>query len=109
MTTKQYPLQTTEEMLSTWIGNAFPGDALEYHRGFLALDGSPVLSRLAERDRHQLNRIANCALAAAANGLADLLQRRNGPDDFSYLIIARRRLREKTRQSHGLTTRQGDR
>ena len=93
MTTKPTPLLTTEGALADWVGRAFPGDVLQYHRGFLAVDASPVLSRLPERDRSELSRIADCALAAAAEGFADLLQRSHGIDDYSYLIIARRRAR----------------
>ena len=67
-----------------WLGQAQPGEVLVYHRGFLAVDrhwaGGGALDRLADR-----------AAWAAEHGLADLLQRRHGPEDLSYLAIARQR------------------
>ncbi|MBF0093949.1 MAG: hypothetical protein HQL34_05320 [Alphaproteobacteria bacterium] len=83
------PISETD--LCRWLGSAAPGDVLEYYRGFLALDASPVLSRIPEALRRAVAGIGNRAAWAAALDLAHLLQRRNGPDDFSYLIIARRR------------------
>jgi hypothetical protein len=35
------------------------------------------------------NRLARRAWWAAEQGLVHLVQRRNGPDDFSYLAVAR--------------------
>ena len=67
-----------------WLGQARPGDAVVYHRGFLAVDRR----RIPNRD---LNRLANRASWAATCGLVDLLQRRHGFEDLSYLAIARRR------------------
>ncbi len=77
--------------LCAWLGQAAPGDLLEYHRGFLALDTMPQGMRLAERERTELARVARRAWWAAERGLVHLLQRRNGPDDFTYLAIARAR------------------
>lgn len=81
----------TETELCGWLGQAAPGDRLVYHRGFLALDCAPTSGRLLERERGELLRVARRALFAAENGLAHLVQRRNGPDDFTYLLIARPR------------------
>jgi len=67
-----------------WLGVAQPGDAVVYHRGCLAIDRGRVSNR-------GLNRLADRIADAAASGLVDLLQRRHGPDDTSYLAIARRR------------------
>lgn len=67
-----------------WLGRAAPGDALVYHRGFLAIDRSRVPNR-------DLNRLANSVANAAACGRVDLLQRRHGPEDLSYLAVARGR------------------
>jgi hypothetical protein len=66
-----------------------PGDLLEYHRGFLALDAIEQGTRLAERDRAELLRVARRAYWAAELGLVHLVQRRHGPDDYSYFAIAR--------------------
>ena len=65
-----------------WLGVAKPGDAVVYHRGFLAIDRCRIPSR-------DLNRLANSAAQAAAHGLVDLLQRRHGPEDTSYIAVAR--------------------
>lgn len=79
----------TEMDLCGWIGQARPGDVLEYHRGFLALDIVPVASRLAPEARQALAAMARRALWAAEQDLVHLVQCRNGPDDFSYLAVAR--------------------
>ena len=79
----------SEMDLCGWIGQACPGDFLEYHRGFLALDIVPVASRLAPEARRELAAMARRALWAAEQELVHLVQRRNGPDDFSYLAVAR--------------------
>ena len=82
-------LKLTEIELCGWLGQALPGDVIEYHRGFLAIDCIPQGGRLTERDRSELVRVARRALWAADRGIAYLIQRRHGPDDYSYLVIAR--------------------
>lgn len=79
----------TEMDLCGWVGQAAPGDILEYHRGFLALDTMPHGTRLSERDRTELARVARRAWWAADRGLVYLVQRRHRFDDYSYLAIAR--------------------
>ncbi len=79
----------TEIDLCGWVGQAAPGDMLEYHRGFLALDTMPQGTRLAEQERAELARVARRAWWAAERGLIHLVQRRHGTDDYSYLAIAR--------------------
>jgi len=83
--------QLTEIELCGWVGQAAPGDILEYHRGFLALDTMPQGTRLAERERAELARVARRAWWAAERGLIHLVQRRHRSDDYSYLAIARRK------------------
>jgi hypothetical protein len=75
----------TEDDFCHWIGEAAPGDTLEYHRGFLAIDrfvtdrdGRKVLAALAQR-----------AHWAAERGLVFLVQRRLRPGGYSYLAIVR--------------------
>ncbi len=82
-------LRLKEIELCGWIGQAMPGDMLEYHRGFLALDVTEQGTRLTERDRAELARVARRAYWAAELGLVHLVQRRHGPDDYGYLAIAR--------------------
>lgn len=79
----------TEIALCGWVGQAAPGDMLEYHRGFLALDTMPQGTRLAEQERAELARVARRAWWAAERGLIHLVQRRHSSDDYSYLAIAR--------------------
>ncbi len=84
----------TETTFCAWLGQAHPGDALVYHRGVLALDAS-ISSQTPDSDAHrELGRVARRAWWAAEQGLIHLLQRRNGPDDFTYLAIARPRPKE---------------
>lgn len=79
----------TEPEFCGWLGTAAPGDSLEYHCGFLVLDIRPDGSRLAPADRRALARVARRAFWAAERGWVHLVQRRHGPDDYSYLAIAR--------------------
>lgn len=79
----------TETAFCAWLGQAHPGAQLVYHRGLLALDAT-INSQTPKSDaRHELARVARRAWWAAEQGLVHLVQRRNGPDDFSYLAIAR--------------------
>ena len=81
----------TEAQLCEWLGAVRPGGRLCYHRGFLAIDCDPAASSLDAKHRAELRRLAKRASFAVKNGLAHLVQRRNGPADFSYLLVARRR------------------
>lgn len=72
-----------------WLGQAQPGDMLEYHRGFLALDTIRDGSRLPERERAELSRVAHRAWWASETNLVHLVQRRWAKDNYSYLAIAR--------------------
>ena len=74
-----------------WLGQAQPGDSLEYHRGFLALDTMRDGSRFPEKERLELSRVARRAWWAAEQNLVHLTQRRWTKDDYSYLAIARPR------------------
>ena len=74
-----------------WLGQAVPGDAIAYHRGFLALDCVPQTARTTACERVELMHLARCAIRAAENGFVHLVQRRNGENDFSYFAIARPR------------------
>jgi hypothetical protein len=72
-----------------WLGQAVPGDRLEYHRGFLGIDAFPVISRLADPDRKRLALLAARAFRAAEVDLVHLVQERLGRDHFAYIAIAR--------------------
>lgn len=69
-----------------WLARAEPGAVLEYHRGLLVFDRSPV-SELGEDERRLVVRLADAALSVADDGLVHLVQRRHGDFDFSYLAI----------------------
>jgi hypothetical protein len=79
----------TTIQLCAWIARACPGDSLEYHRGLLSLDASDETGEVKAAEQRELNRVARRAWWAAEQGLVHLVQRRNGPADFSYLAIAR--------------------
>ena len=82
-------LRIDETDLCGWIGQATPGDVLEYYRGFLAMDTFSQGSRLTGHDCAELVRLARRAWWASEQKLIHLVQRRHGPDDYSYLAIAR--------------------
>jgi hypothetical protein len=92
------PLNITPADISlvAWLNLANPGDALEYHRGYLVLDRAPSNNHLSDAKRVELNLLANCAMRAAEHDLVHLVQRRNAPLDFSYLAIARPRPKTAT-------------
>lgn len=83
----------TEAALCTWLGAAAPGDSITYHRGALGRQISAQLQCLPETERSALQRIAARAWNLAELGLADLVQRRHGFEDYAYLLVARRRPR----------------
>ena len=81
----------TEIMLCAWVAQAEPGEVLEYYQGFLGVDRAAYCEPSNAADRAELNRMSNRALQLAARGLVHLVQRRLGPDSFSYLAVMRPR------------------
>ena len=88
-TNARAPHPITEIEFCGRVGQAVPGDRLEYHRGFLVLDAFPVILRLADPDRKRLSLLGCRAFWAAEAGLVHLVQERIGPDHFAYIAIAR--------------------
>lgn len=86
----------TETIFCAWYGSAVPGDRIVYHRGFLAVDASPLTSTVPDAERRALLRVAERALQLAQDGLVHLVQRRMGDGDFTYLAVARPRARCRT-------------
>jgi hypothetical protein len=84
-------LFANEVALTAWINQAVPGETIEYHRGFLGVDRTPLGQPMSPEDRGHLIRIAECAMRLAEQGLVHLVQRRLGADTFSYLAVARAR------------------
>ena len=82
----------TGDTFCAWLGNAMPGDCLEYHRGFLACDRDPDQRTLTPADRRRVDALADQVREMAAIGLVALIQRRLGEADFSYLAIKARRV-----------------
>ena len=81
----------SETDFCTWLSRAAAGEALTYHTGFLACDVNNTVSALREADRLELTHLARSARWAAEEGLVHLIQRRQGPEQFAYLAIARPR------------------
>lgn len=77
-----------------WIAQAEPGEALVYHRGFLAVDTTSIVSKLPSAQQRALRLLAAAALRAAAQELVHLVQDRIGPDQFAYIAVARRKPRQ---------------
>ena len=84
----QFPIRPlTVGRFWSWLARSEPGAALEYHRGLLILDRSPA-SELGEDERRTVAKIADAAFRAPPRtGCVHLVQRRNGPFDFSYVAI----------------------
>ena len=89
ITTTRSARRLTEMEFAGWVGAAAPGDRLEYHRGFLAVDTIPVISKLPETERSAMKMLASRAWWASEQRLVHLVQERLGPDLFAYLAIAR--------------------
>ena len=80
--------QLDEVSFCAWAAQAAPGEALEYHRGFLALDRTPF-GAMQREGRAEFIRMTVRARQLAERGLIHLVQRRLGSETFSYLAIAR--------------------
>ena len=77
-----------------WVAQAEPGETLVYHRGFLAVDATGVVSKLLSDQQRALRLVAAAALRAAEQDLVHLVQARIGPDQFAYIAVARRKPRQ---------------
>ncbi len=75
--------------LCGWLSQAEPGETLEYHRGFLGVDRTPLGQSMSLKDRIDLIDVAERAMRLAEQGLVHLVQRRIADDTFSYLAVAR--------------------
>jgi hypothetical protein len=84
------PRPIDEAAFTAWLQRAEAGERLTYWRGHLAIDASPLASRLRGDDRERLGRIGRLAWNMAQKGWLDLLQQRHGAGDFSYVAVRRR-------------------
>ena len=80
-----------EAGLCARVFEAKPGERIEYHRGFLGLDRSPLSQHADRQSRSTISRTADRALALAEKGAVHLVQKRLAPECFSYLAVVRRR------------------
>lgn len=81
-----------ETVFCTRVFEAKPGERIEYHRGFLALDRMQQ-GRHADRQMHgAVARTADRAFTLAEKGAVHLVQKRLAPECFSYLAVVRPRL-----------------
>lgn len=85
------PPRLSEIELCAWITQAEPGAVLAYHRGYLALDRTAFGQYRDTPARAAIGMLANRAHDLAQRELVHLVQRRHGPDDYSYFAIARAR------------------
>jgi len=72
-----------------WLTRAKPGERLQYHRGYLALDRVRGTTSLKEAERRKLAGLADHASALAGQGKLHLVQERHGYGDYSYWTVAR--------------------
>jgi len=86
---KQQDEPLTDIDLCAWIAQALPGDILEYHRGFLALDRNAEISHLNAEECERLDYLAERAFDAFEMGFVHLIQERLGANDYRYLAVAR--------------------
>lgn len=84
-------LRLSEIELCGWVSQAEAGETIEYHRGFLSVDRTSHGQPMTSEQRGDLIRLADRAMRLAEQGLLHLVQRRLGPDTFSYLAVARPR------------------
>ena len=79
----------SEIRFCAWVAQAKPGDRLEYHRGYLAVDADKLTSKLDLNARAELVLLRDRAFGCEVQGLVHLVQERIGPDLFTYVAIAR--------------------
>ena len=81
----------TSDGFCRWLGHAFPGDRIEYHRGFLGCDRDPENRSRPAAERRRIDALAEQARDLAAAGLIGLIQHRYGDADYGYLAFKMRR------------------
>lgn len=78
-----------ETSFCAWVAQAKPGDALEYHRGFLCLDRGCPEPQAPSPNQTKLDMMAERALELSERGFLHLVQQRLGDASFRYLAIVR--------------------
>ena len=90
----------TETEFCRRIGNAEPGEPIEYHRGHLSIDRTRGATLLPEDLRRGLSRVADRAWRLAEEGRLILAQRRLDAGGFAYLAIMARRPAPRALHGH---------
>lgn len=75
-------IETIEEML-LFLKKSKEGERAEYYRGFLFTDRQVIPKNDKARDRVT---VADIAWKAYEQSRGTLVQKRNGPDDYSYIF-----------------------
>jgi hypothetical protein len=73
------------------VMEAYPGEVIAYHRGELARDRDRLVTDLLEHERRDLDCLADYAWRLAHAGWGRLLQLREAPNCFLYLLVIRPR------------------
>jgi len=92
-------LAIREEEFCAWVGQATPGQRLEYYRGRLAIDRARGFSPFGEKLRRELDALAHRVLALSEEGRLMLVQQRHGAGDYSYLAVMATRPHRQGRSS----------
>jgi hypothetical protein len=85
----------SDEEVRQWLQEAKPGQVLHYFRGFLARAADGRHQLLREVECQDVARFAGRLWRAAHHKRVHLVQRRHGPEDFTYIAIARERPQDK--------------
>lgn len=89
VTTTRSASRLSEMEFAGWVGAAAPGDRIEYHRGFLAVDLIVPISGQSRPELVALHKLGIRAYWAAEQRFVHLVQERLGPNHFAYIAIAR--------------------
>jgi hypothetical protein len=89
VTTTRSASRLSEMEFAGWVGAAAPGDRIEYHRGFLAVDLIVPISGQSRPELVALHKLGIRAYWAAEQRFVHLVQERVGPNHFAYIAIAR--------------------
>jgi hypothetical protein len=80
-----------DEEVSQWLQEAKPGQAIQYFEGHLGPGTDAMGLPLPESERQAVARVADRLWRAAQHDLVHLLQRRQGPTNWSYIAVAGRK------------------
>ena len=79
----------SEAEVRRWLREAEPGQVMRYFRGFLARGANAQGEVLSEQECGELSRVATHLWCAAQRKHIHLVQFRHGPEDFTYIAVAR--------------------